>query len=166
MTQEKKNLAASVRQRLYAVTPNPETITIPAILDFRETTLLGYPKETVIAEKLEAMVKLGIANSRMKDFFDLKLLVGEFEFNGATMQQALIATFDRRQTRFPTELPLALTAEFALDKAKQTQWNSFLRTAGLEASEDLKEITDCLAGFFGSFIEAARKIENLTACGM
>lgn len=93
----------------------------------------------------------------MKDFWDLKLLIDEFEFDGAIMQQALIATFSRRQTRFPTELPLALTDEFASDTAKQTQWNSFLRTAGLEATEDLREITDCLAGFFGPLIEAAKE---------
>lgn len=140
-----------------AVTPMAEPITIPALLEFPEPNLLGYPKETVIAEKFEAMVKLGIANSRMKDFLDLKLLIAEFEFDGAILQQALMATFERRQTRFPTDLPLALTEEFAADKSKQTQWSSFLRTTGLDDSDDLKEITDFLAVFFLPLIKASRE---------
>jgi hypothetical protein len=139
-----------------AVTPKAETITVPALLEFPEPKLLGYPKETVVAEKFEAMVKLGIANSRMKDFWDLNLLIGSFEFEGSILQEALIATFESRQTPFPIEPPFALTEEFARDKSKQTQWSSFLRTTGLIDSAELKEITDFLAVFFLPLIMAGK----------
>lgn len=139
-----------------AVTPMAENIVVPAILDFPEPNLLAYPKETVIAEKFEAMVKLGIANSRMKDFWDIRLLINTFEFDGSLLQDALTATFGRRQTRFPTSVPLALTEEFAKDKAKQIQWISFIRTAGLDGTGNLEEVTDFLATFFLPLIEAGK----------
>jgi Nucleotidyl transferase AbiEii toxin, Type IV TA system len=89
--------------------------------------LKAYPKETVVAEKFEAMVKLGMLNSRMKDFWDLHLMVSEFEFDGAILQKAIQSTFDRRRTIFTANVPLALTDEFRNDKGKQIQWNAFLR---------------------------------------
>jgi len=145
-----------------AVTPNAESIVVPSILEFPEPKLLAYPKETIVAEKFEAMVKLGMANSRMKDFWDLKLLISTFEFDGATLQKAVRATFERRRTYFPTDLPLALTDEFARDKAKQTQWRSFLRTAGLDDANQLKSVTDFLAVFLLPLIEAGRNDSDFT----
>ena len=71
------------------------------------------------------MVMLGIANSRMKDFFDLVTLCEQFEFDGALVRRAIKATFDRRKTNIPTTRPLALTPEFSEDKQKSTQWNAF-----------------------------------------
>ena len=75
-------------------------------------TLKAYPRETVVAEKYQAMVMLGIANSRMKDFFDVWTLARQFAFSGPVLCAAIRATFDRRQTALPTQPPLALTAEF------------------------------------------------------
>lgn len=142
-----------------AVTPRAEPIVIDAMLQFPPVELLGYPKETVVAEKFEAMVNLGIANSRMKDFWDLRLLISTFEFDGAVIQEALKATFDRRRTGFPTELPLALTNEFATDPSKQIQWRSFLRTSGFDDSRELKETTDSLVYFFLPIITSSRDEE-------
>lgn len=89
-----------------AVTPEAETIEFPTVLDFPKPRLKAYPKETVVAEKFEAMVKLGMLNSRMKDFWDLRLMISAFEFDGTILQQAIETTFERRQTVFPENLPL------------------------------------------------------------
>lgn len=84
-----------------AVTPKAKKETLPTILDLPAPKLKIYPKETVIAEKFEAMVKLGISNSRMKDFWDVRYLIKEFEFDGALLQKAIRATFASRQTPLP-----------------------------------------------------------------
>lgn len=72
-----------------AVTPPAETVNFPTVLNFPAPRLLVYPKETVVAEKFEAMVKLGMLNSRMKDLWDLQILICEFDFDGATLQKAI-----------------------------------------------------------------------------
>jgi hypothetical protein len=89
--------------------------------------LLAYPKETVIAEKFEAMVKLGMANSRMKDFHDLRALSQLFQFDGQLLAEAIVRTFERRKTAIPTIAapPRAFTAEFYEDESKQRQWSAF-----------------------------------------
>lgn len=109
------------------VTPEPDTIKYPTILDTPSPKLRAYPHYTVIAEKLEAMVSLGIANSRMKDFYDLWLLSTLFDFNGKTLSEAVSNTFKRRQTQLPKSKPIAFTDEFKKDPVKQTQWNAFVR---------------------------------------
>ena len=109
------------------VTPRPQTVTYPTLLgDFPAPTLRVYPVYTVIAEKYQAMVMLGRANSRMKDFFDLAVIAQRTELDGATLAAAIAATFARRQTALPTERPLALTKEFSDDAAKLRQWQAFL----------------------------------------
>lgn len=110
-----------------AVTPEPKTTTYPTMLGFPAPLLRAYPRETVVAEKFQAMVVLGIANSRMKDFYDVWILARQFEFNGTLLGAAVRATFERRQTSIPTVTPLALTPDFASDHSKVTQWNAFLK---------------------------------------
>ena len=85
----------------------------------------AYPRETVVAEKYEAMVKLGMANSRMKDFHDLNSLAGQFAFDGAILAHAMAETFARRKTDRPAALPTALTVEFYEDNSKRRQWTAF-----------------------------------------
>ena len=110
-----------------AVTPEPQTIAYPTLLkDFQAPTLRAYPVYTVIAEKYQAMVMLGQANSRMKDFYDLAVIARRSELDGATLAAALAATFARRQTALPSERPLALTSQFSQDPAKRRQWQAFL----------------------------------------
>lgn len=116
-----------------AITPAPVERTWVDLLGFPETRLLTYPPETVIAEKLEAAVDLGILNSRMKDFFDLQWLSCNMEFDRETLADAVQATFARRGTTLPSEPPLALTPEFGTDPTKITQWKAFLRKSRLEA---------------------------------
>jgi hypothetical protein len=81
----------------------------------------------VVAEKLQAMVSLGIGNSRMKDFYDLWFLARTFDFSGRDLRRAIQATFKRRKTALPAEPPLALTSEYGTDAVKVKQWQAFLR---------------------------------------
>jgi len=99
-----------------AVTPASKRIDYPSLLGFPAPKLRAYPKETVVAEKFEAMVSLGITNSRMKDFYDLWMIARDFEFDGEILSKAIQATFRRRGTNIPTELPVALAGEFAADR--------------------------------------------------
>ncbi len=108
-----------------AVTPEPLEIEFPGLLDFPTPRLRSYPIYTVVAEKLEAMVLLGEANSRMKDFYDLWFLSRNFEFDGETLISAIRATFGRRKTPLSAQLPTALHDEFA--ELKSLQWNAFQR---------------------------------------
>lgn len=118
-----------------AVTPAPEDITYPTVLDFSAPKLRAYPIYSVVAEKFQAMVWLGIANSRMKDFYDIWIIMQKFPFEGHILGEAIEATFARRQTPLPTEAPLALTQAFANDAAKQIQWKAFLRKNALSAGD-------------------------------
>lgn len=131
-----------------AVTPGLDEITYPTMLELPAPHLKAYPRETVIAEKFQAMVSLGIANSRMKDFYDLWTLSQEFDFAGASLSNAINATFKRRSTALPRKLPLALTEEFTLDAQKLNQWKAFLRKSKLVAGgKSLPEIATDLERF-------------------
>lgn len=95
--------------------------------------------ETVVAEKYQAMVSLGMVNTRLKDFFDLWAIANTFAFDGAVLAWAIHATFERRQTPLPEGLPIALTSDFAADK--QVQWRAFLaRTQIVLAPEPFPEV--------------------------
>ena len=117
------------------ITPGAIEIDYPVILDFAAPKLSAYPRETVVAEKFQAMVMLGISNSRMKDFFDLWKLAKQFEFDGPVLSKAIEATFGRRETQVPATTPLALTKEFTNDKQKMTQWKAFINKTSLDARE-------------------------------
>lgn len=119
-----------------AVTPGPEEVLYPVMLpDFQAPKLHVYPRYTVVAEKLEAIAALGIANSRMKDFFDLWILSSYTEFDGDTLRRSILATFVRRKTTLPADIPFGLTDDFARDTQKQTQWQAFLGKNRLQALE-------------------------------
>ena len=104
------------------VTPGAQRIEYPTLLDFDAPRLLGYTPETAIAEKLEAMVVLDMANTRMKDFLDIWTLARGRAFSGELLAQAIDATFRRRRTALPAATPVALTAPFHSASAKQAQW--------------------------------------------
>lgn len=118
-----------------AVTPEAQTAAFPTLLqDFQAPVLRVYPVYTVIAEKYHAMVMLGQANSRMKDFYDLAVIGRRTELDGTTLARAIAATFARRNTALPTQRPLALTRQFSEDAAKVRQWQTFLKKNRLTAS--------------------------------
>ena len=131
-----------------AITPGVERIQYPSLLEFPTPSFRAYPKETAVAEKYQTMVSLGIANSRMKDFFDLWVLATQSEFDGATICRAIAATFERRQTALPTDTPLALTPDFSGDETKQTQWRAFIRKGRLRIeAAGLEEVVALLEQF-------------------
>lgn len=130
-----------------AVTPGVKEIAYPVLLDFPSPRLYAYPRETVVAEKLQAMVLLGAANTRMKDFFDVWLLARGFTFGGATLARAIAATFRRRKTPVPADVPLALTSGFAGDRTRQQQWSAFLRRIGHEDGPEFTDVVSRLAEF-------------------
>jgi predicted nucleotidyltransferase component of viral defense system len=119
-----------------AVTPAAEDIEYPTLLDAPAPKVRAYPRETVVAEKYEATVRLGIANSRMKDFYDLWVMARTFDFDGEKLSEAIRRTFERRKTDLPKSAPTAFTPEFYEDNAKQTQWQAFLRK-GLATKETI-----------------------------
>jgi hypothetical protein len=114
-----------------AVIPLPEDVDFPTILEFPAPHLRAYRRETVVAEKFHAMVMLGIANSRMRDFYHIWFLARRFEFSSVLLSQAIQATFARRRTALPTRTPLALTPEFSANPDKQSQWIAFMGKTGL-----------------------------------
>jgi len=131
-----------------AITPDPVETNYPTLLEFPAPIVRAYPRETVVAEKLQAMVMLGIANSRMKDFYDVWTLSRLFDFRGESLTDAIAATFDRRQTAIPDGVPFALTDEFATDSAKQTQWSAFVRKGRFDdCPTDLLEVVEPLREF-------------------
>jgi hypothetical protein len=140
-----------------AVTPDPEWLEYPSLLDFPRPRLRAYRPETAIAEKLHAMVVLGEVNSRMRDFFDVHALSEHNRFDGDLLARAVRATFERRRTPIPGPLPLALTPGFAAIRGKQVQWQGFLRKNGLKsAPAELSEIVARIATFLAPVITAAR----------
>jgi predicted nucleotidyltransferase component of viral defense system len=133
-----------------AVEPGVEDIDLPVLLDMPSPHLRAYPPETVIAEKLHAMVVLGRANSRMKDYYDVWMLTSAFDIEHERLSRAIVATFARRSTVIPAEVPDGLSDAFAADSAKQRQWDAFARNLsgtipgfGLVVSE----LRQRLAGF-------------------
>jgi len=106
------------------VYPDPEESDLPTLLDFPPPRLLCYSRESSISEKLEAMVKLGVLNSRMKDFYDIWLLSRQFDFDGAKLTEAIRLTFERRGTKLPLEIE-AFAEPFI--EAKKTQWTAFCK---------------------------------------
>jgi hypothetical protein len=115
--------------------PVPEAVkrSFPALLRGQKPQLRAYAPETVIAEKLHAMVERGLANSRYKDFFDISYLAHHFEFQSQTISAAIRATFQRRGREFPTYPLVAWTPVFYDDPIRQRQWLAFLRKANLSA---------------------------------
>jgi hypothetical protein len=108
------------------IVPKAKAIIYPTILDLPKPHLIGYSRESTVAEKFEAMVKLGILNSRMKDFFDIWFLSRQFDFTGKTLEKAIKTTFSIRSTSIPSE-PTAFTPDFSKDSTKDAQWKAFIR---------------------------------------
>lgn len=130
------------------VTPGVQEVEYPSLLDMPSARLRAYPPETVVAEKFQALVALGLLNTRVKDFFDLWAIGATFSFDGALLSEALRATFMRRATPMPGELPIALTAAFAEDAGKQAQWRAFLRRTTIAlAPEPLPDLLRAVSEF-------------------
>lgn len=114
-----------------ATEPGIEEVELPVLLDLPKPRMRVYARETVIAEKFQAMVMLGLANSRMKDFYDVWILSRSDDFDESRLARAIKATFERRGTAIPLDEPEALSPTFANDVAKRRQWASFVRDLGM-----------------------------------
>lgn len=146
------------------VSPPPAPVPYPTLLDFPAPLLRAYRRETVVAEKLHAMIVLGNQNSRMKDFFDLWTLSRLFDFEGRVLSPAIQTTFEQRQTRIPSVSPIALTAEFGQHPDKIKQWQGFLRRNRLDAGgADLPRIITALDAFLLLPLFAAGRGQALNA---
>lgn len=144
-----------------SVIPKPIQTTFPTLLDFPAPRLAMYPRETVVAEKFEAMVKLGQANSRMKDFYDILVLSRDFSFDGEVLSAAIQATFKRRKTVLTETLPLALTSEFSNNAEKQMQWKAFITRTRLKlAAEKLEHVVMGIREFLEAPVTAISKREQ------
>lgn len=140
-----------------AVWPAPQACTYPTLLDFPAPTLLAYPREAVVAEKLEAMVVLGDRNSRIKDFFDIRDLASRFEFDRATLAEAVRRTFEHRHTPIPAEDPIGLTAQYWENTSRPAQVRAFARRAGLDVpAKPDEEMTSMLYAFLSPVLGDVR----------
>lgn len=129
--------------------PKAKLIDYPVILNFSAPKLKGYPPESVISEKFEAIVKLGMLNSRMKDFYDIWLMMRQFNFSGANLTEALKRTFNNRKTDLPKQKPLFANEIYDIKADRQMLWKTFLikneiKHAPLELGTVAKEIEDFL----------------------
>jgi len=135
----------------------PTEITFPSLLDFPQPMLRAYSRENSIAEKFEAMTKLGMANTRMKDYFDVWHLARTFAFDGVELAATIHATFERRASALPTSGPSGLSDEFAQDKVKQTQWRAFWKKAVRRAPmPELPEVVASISSFLMPAVTSAR----------
>lgn len=123
------------------VYPGIKVIDYPAILDFPKPHLKGYPTESVISEKFEAMIKLGLLNSRMKDFYDIWLMMCQFDFDGSSLAGALKKTFEHRKTALPQNKPLFAEEIYGEKSDRQTLWQSFLRKNNIKHAPEKLAIT-------------------------
>ena len=145
------------------VEPGPEQVEYPGLLDYDRPVLLGYPLEQVIAEKFEAIVDLGTANTRMKDFYDIWGLSRRREFEGPLLQTAIESAFKRRGTPLPSERPIALTEAFPEEGPKRQQWASFAEKARLSGAAPLPEVLSELGRFLLPPTRAASEGDRFTA---
>ena len=118
-----------------AVWPPPDSCAYPSLLDFPMPEVFAYPREAVVAEKLEALVVLGDRNSRIKDYFDLHYLASHFEFNRARLTEAVRRTFARRGTPVPSSAPIGLTFSYWDNPTRPIQIRAFARRSGLTISD-------------------------------
>ncbi len=135
-----------------AVSPEPRSMDWPELLDLPPASIRTYPPETVIAEKLEAMVRLDLANSRMKDFHDLHWLSRNMEFEGEVLAEAVRRTFTCRKSSMPVEVPTALSGAFWRDPDKQVQWGAFCRKMSVEDLA-LKDVIEELHAFLWPLLQ-------------
>lgn len=140
------------------ITPEAQEIEYPTLLGLPPPRIRAYPKETVIAEKIQAMIAFGMVNNRMKDIYDLWVMSRQFHFEGETLARAIRATFERRKTAIPNDTPLVFSPEFSKDRNKVTQWQAFLdRTELSDEGKGLAGVIEDLRVFLEPPLLATNK---------
>jgi len=130
-----------------AVVPEPEWVEYPTLLDLDAPRILAYHPSTALAEKLETIVRKGLANSRLKDYYDIWLLSTLYSYDGAEFAASILATFTHRGTAIPFDTPPGLTSAFYESAGAQARWRSFLSSREIEAPEDLAGVCATIGGF-------------------
>jgi len=146
-----------------AIVPPPRRETYPTLLDHPAPRILAYPREAVVAEKLEAIITLGTANTRMKDFYDVHQLASAFPFDGGVLVRAVRATFERRGTPLPEAPPHALSTDFLGAPEQEAQWRAFVRRSRLQAPPDGTTLARALQPFLEPVLVAALRGEDFRA---
>jgi len=139
-----------------AVTPAPRFELYPSALAQPRARVLAYSRDAVVAEKLEAMVALGARNSRMKDFYDVYFLASRFAFSGSVLSEAVRATFRRRGTPLPDDVPFGLTEDFAAMPERAAQWRAFVRRSRLPGEASLAACLEVLRAFVAPLLTVLR----------
>lgn len=124
-----------------------KTIDYPSLLGMERPNIRSYPPEAVLAEKFQAVVALGLANGRMKDFYDLWAIPNALPINADALGQAVVATFERRQTVLPVEVPPGLSSAMAEDAQAQQRWRAYIETLELPPI-DFGELLDAIWAMF------------------
>jgi len=146
------------------IVPGPSRVAYPVLLNFPAPELNGYTMESTIAEKFRAMVKFGVLNSRMKDFYDIWMLSRTFDFEGELLAEAVEKTFENRNTPI-TIAPTVFGPSFVEDEGKKAQWQGFIRKAKLaDAPEAFEDVVTALKVFLGPLV--ASLAESRTFCSI
>ena len=150
----------------HAVTPPAQVEQIPTLLDLPSPSLKVYPKETVVAEKFQAICDRGLQNSRVKDYFDLYYLQRSFEFDGQQLKQAIKATFDQRQTSLDmSELPIGLTEEFVnSNRSRENQWRKIVKQSTTVDFPSLRASIRVIANFIMPVARATSESRPFHQC--
>ncbi len=144
--------------------PKPKMIKYPAILDFPSPHLKGYTIESVVAEKFEAMIKLGRLNSRMKDFYDIWIMTRQFHFKGEELTQAIRRTFEHRGTGLPGKTPFFEEEIYNELSDRQALWKAFLQKMEIKgAPQKLSEIALAIENFLFEPVKAIHAGHDLAA---
>ena len=138
--------------------PGSKAIEYPVILDLPRPRLRGYPAESVISEKFEAMVKLGLLNSRMKDFYDIRLMIHRFDYNGSKLAEALKRTFTHRKTSFPKDKNIFAEEIYDNKSDRQALWKAFLNKGDItNAPQELSAVAKEIERFLSKPLDAIKK---------
>lgn len=143
------------------VSPSPLWVEYPVLLDGNSPKLLAYTLESAVAEKYQAMVYLDMANSRMKDFYDIWYLMHHQNFEGSALQKAIELTFKRRKTTLPEAPPTAFSDAFYSNEGKKTQWKAFIKKSDItDVPEDFETVVKDISGFIWPLNESLNKEEE------
>ena len=145
-----------------AVVPAAEEIKLPVYFDLPAPQLRAYPVYAVIAEKFQAMVMLGIANSRMKDFYDIRVIAQSMTLDGNVLAQAMKATFETRKTAISTETLTLFSVEFKQDTGKSTQWSAFLNKNNITDEVDFSDIITEIQQFIEPIYQSISENRSFT----
>jgi len=132
--------------------PDKKLMDFPVLLDMEAPTIFAYSIESIVAEKFEAFVQLGYANSRYKDFYDIYILETTHDFNGLELKQAIIETFKHRKTDFKDII--AFNGDFAEDTLRQNRWTAFIKKKKAITPIDFKEAIIQIKNFLSPVVDA------------